>query len=406
MTRFLPQSCLWTAILGTSCASAVASADSGRLRLAAFSCDVTPPRGIRLYVKPLVTVEHALLAKGIVLENGRQRYVLCAVDWCILSGNDYLMFRTALGQGAETPVSHVAVQTVHQHTAPLGIGTPEFGKQVTRRLAAAVQQATKRLEPFDAIGTGQARVDRVAAIRRVNTQDGTIRTRWSACRDSDLRAMPEGRIDPMLKTITFFQGKRPLVRLHYYATHPQTYYREGRASYDFVGMAREKLEQEENVFQIYFSGCSGDVTAGKYNEGTPKDRAALAERLLAGMKAAVAATKVSPAGHVRWRVVPVAFTSKTGTKMPPIELCSLQLDNTYMLNLPGEPMVEFQLFAQRALPSAFVAVSGTGDHQTGYICTEKAFEEGGYEPKSSALAPRSEKTLKDAIQRLLGIAPK
>ena len=60
--------------------------------------------------------------------------------------------------------------------------------------------------------------------------------------------MPEGGIDPLLRTITLLRGDKPLVRMHYYATHPQTYYLDGRASYDFPGMARQRLQEEEGVF--------------------------------------------------------------------------------------------------------------------------------------------------------------
>ena len=38
---------------------------------------------------------------------------------------------------------------------------------MTDRVAAAVRDSVGRLETFDPIGTGQARVDRVASIRRV-----------------------------------------------------------------------------------------------------------------------------------------------------------------------------------------------------------------------------------------------
>ena len=53
-------------------------------RLATFQCDVTPPLGTPIYsgYQPLAVIEHPLLAKGIVLDQGGQRYVLCALDWC------------------------------------------------------------------------------------------------------------------------------------------------------------------------------------------------------------------------------------------------------------------------------------------------------------------------------------
>ena len=98
-------------------------------------------------------------------------------------------------------------------------------------------------------------------------------TRWSGgAKDPKMAQAPEGPIDPWLKTITLARGDKPLVRLHYYATHPQTFCCDGRASADFVGLAREAVERQDKVFQIYFTGCSGDVTVGKYNDGSPRPR--------------------------------------------------------------------------------------------------------------------------------------
>lgn len=66
--------------------------------------------------------------------------------------------------------------------------------------------------------------------------------------DPELAAASEGFVDPMLKTITLASGKMPLVRLHYYATYPQTFCCDGRASFDFVGITRETVERNEGVF--------------------------------------------------------------------------------------------------------------------------------------------------------------
>ena len=426
------------------------AAETARFRLATFQCDVTLPLGDLLYSKPLATIEHPLLAKGVVLDDGRERYVLCAVDWCTLRNRAHLLFQSKIAAAAGAEVSRVAVQTVHQHTAPSFDGSAQqlldgqkdrparrslkSLEEITDRLAAAVEKSLDELQPFDRVGTGQAKVDRVASIRRVITPEGKLLTRWSACKDPDLRAMPEGNIDPMLKTITLARGDKPLVRLHYYATHPQSYYRDGRASYDFPGIARERLQQEEGVFQIYFTGCSGDVTAGKYNDGTPQARKELAERLFAGMKASVASTRFVPAERLQWRTVPVLLEPRTdGGRDPdehrgtlanpeadpearrrtasriacyerlqePIELSLVRIGPARILHLPGEPMIEYQHFAQKLLPDGFVAVAGYGLATPGYVCTEKAFDEGGYEPSASAIVPQSEQVLKAAIGKLL-----
>ncbi len=412
------------------------AADDSKPRVATFTCDVTPPLGQKLYAKPLATIETPLLAKGIVLDDGGKRYVLCAVDWCGLCDSAHALFRGKIAAAAGTDPALVALHTVHQHTAPYInldasslLDKPNDSPKTERlkllaetsdRLAEAVKKSLDQLQPFDSIGSGRAKVERVASIRRVPIEGGKVRTRWSACRDPELRAMPEGGIDPMVKTITLAQGGKPLVRLHYYATHPQSFYRDGRACYDVPGFARERLEKKENVFQIYFTGCAGDVTMGKYNDGTPKARGELSDRLFAGMAASAAATKLAPIKSICWRSVPVcllkkvkakpAASEKKGSETKPLttEPKSLQLDlsvlrinNVSILHLPGESMIEFQLFAQRVKPKSFVAVAAYGDLSTGYICTEEAFNEGGYEPSASRVVPKSEAVMKAAIRKVL-----
>jgi hypothetical protein len=425
-------------------------------RVATFRCDVTPPLGQPIYssYKPLAEVEHPLLAKGIVLEDREGgRYVICAVDYCEIANSTHRMFVEKLAEAAGTRPGRVAVQTVHQHTAPMACGDayrlaaaveepPPHPKAdafdpMADRVAEAVKAACERLAPFDRVGFGQAKVERVASARRLISEDGKLRTRFSRCTNPQLRAAPEGRIDPWLKTVTLARGGDPLVRMHYYATHPQSFYGDPRASYDFPGMAREQLEEAEGVPQIYFTGCAGDVTAGKYNDGSREARRQLAERLHAGMKAAAAATEFKEAGQIVWREVDLTLPLRTDPghtradcearmndlqetglmrifrgAMPlafadrherPIPLCSLQLGELFILHLPGECMIEYQLYAQSLRPDAPVVVAAYGDCGAGYICTEAAFAEGGYEPSASRVAPESEPLLKTAIRELLGL---
>lgn len=427
---------------------------SGEMQVATFCCDITPTLGQPMFAcDALRTVEQPLLAKGIVLDAGGQRYVICAFDWCMLCNGTHDVVRGMIAAAAGADIDHVAVQTVHQHTAPLVDGDaqkllaeagaselmldPKILDAILQRLVAAVKDSLGKFEPFNQIGTGQAKVERVASSRRPRDAAGNIHVRYSSCTDPILQALPEGAIDPYLKTITLAQDGKPLVRLHYYATHPQTSYRDGRASSDFVGDAREALERKESVFQIYFNGCGGDITVGKYNDGSPKCRAELAKRLQAGMEASVSATRLVPAGPIHWRTysllmparmdagytlaevlarmkdsnvlaetrvyqgaLRVAFLQRS---QRPIELSSLEIGNIHILHLPGEPMIDFQLFAQGVKPAKFVAVAGYGDCGPGYICPETAYRDGGYEPTDSCVKPESEVLLKQAIAALLGV---
>ncbi len=426
------------------------------LRVATFEADATPPLGHPIYpsFKPLAEIQEPLLAKGIVLDDGQRRYVLCAIDWCTMGASTRELLRQQMADAAGTQRACCTVHCVHQHSAPgVNIAALEmlekldspppylqraFHEGVLARIGAAVKAATQRLQPCDRIGTGQAKVDCVASSRRLPGPDGKVASRMSSTKNkADLRDAPEGYIDPMLKTITFAQGEKPLARLHYYATHPQSYYGDPRASRDFVGVAREKLQAEEGVFQVYFTGCAGDIAAGKYNDGTVEARERLTERIYQGLKASVAGTQYQPVGPLVWRSVPVVFQPRVDAQYEPqtlraqmanlkesnnlrtraarclvyqqrgdvpIDVCALEINQVFMLYLPGEPMVEFQLYAQRRRPEAFVAVAGYGDGSTSYICTDETHGQGGYEARATMVAPGSEGRLKAAIDQLLGLA--
>jgi dienelactone hydrolase len=426
------------------------------LAIASFSCDVTPPLGHPLcggWIKPLESVDDPLLAKGILLSDGKSRYVLCAVDWCLLQTGAYDQFRKKLAVAAEVPVSHVAIQTVHQHNAPIADvnaqlllnQTPQaplhldlhFMDEVTDRVVAAVQVARQYLQPFTHIGYSSNRVERFASNRRVRLADGIIHPRFSSTKDPALQAAPEGLVDPWLRTVTFFNGERPLVRLHYYASHPQSYYGDGRATSDTVGLAREQLEREEGIPQIYFTGCAGNITAGKYNDGSLAGREQLCQRMHAAMQRAATNTFREVVRRLEWKTVELRLAARTEPEWAPeksrqtientnapasmrlqaalnlawsdrldqqpvIGLSGLTIGSVKILNLPGEVFVEYQLYAQSLCRNAFVVMAAYGEGGPGYICTDAALDEGGYEPTDSRAGPPSEFRLRKALAELLG----
>jgi hypothetical protein len=87
----------------------------------------------------------------------------------------------------------------------------------------------------------------------------------------------------------------------------------------------------------------------------------------------------------------------------PIEITCLDWGKAKLLHLPGEPFIEYQLHAQKVRPDEFVCVAGYGDGGPGYIPTAHAYLEGGYEPTVALAAPESEKILREAMRKLLGV---
>jgi hypothetical protein len=76
-------------------------------------------------------------------------------------------------------------------------------------------------------------------------------------------------------------------------------------------------------------------------------------------------------------------------------------DRLRILHFPGEPFVEYQLFAQREATWRFVAVAGYSDGGPGYLPLARSYEEGGYEPTQAFVGPETEALLKASVARLV-----
>ena len=277
-------------------------------------------------MKPVAGVTDPLLALGIVILGAGKPIVICAVDWCEIHNSDHLLWREHLSLAAGTTPERVAVQSIHQHNAPIADTVADkimaeapsplrvydaiWGLQAIENVAMNIKEALKQTKPLTHISYGEAMVSQVASNRRVMGTDGKVAyVRTSATKDPKVREMPEGLIDPMLKTVSFWNGRRKLASMHYYATHPMSYYGDGFVTSDFVGIAREQRTRDENIPHIYFNGCGGNITAGKYNDGNKENRIILTGRIYKAMVESEAKMQQVPVGKVEWRVKPLVLTA-------------------------------------------------------------------------------------------------
>jgi len=426
------------------------------LRVGRFDVDVSPPAGTPLAYDPCESVAMSLRASGVVLLGVEEPIVLCSVDWIGIANGAHTEWRSALAKATGTTIDRVTVHTIHQHDAPFcdfsaeailakhGFGgrlfDVKFAQGAITEVAAAAKQSVEQAVEVTHVGIGQATVEKVASNRRILGVDGKVRaTRFTACRDLKLQLEPEGTIDSRLKSISFWQDDKPLVVMTYYATHPQSYYMRGVANPDFPGMARFMRQVTLNgVPHVHFNGAGGNIGAGKYNDGSAVNRQRLAIRLAEGMAEAYATTERVPvsAGDLVWHsaevVIPAAphlneekllaivqspdsneqDRKAAATNLAWLRRCQngdklavtcLDIGPASIVHLPGEAVVEYQLFAQQLKPDRFIAVAAYGDYAPGYICLAKHYEQGGYEAseRASRVSPATESVLKDAIREVV-----
>jgi hypothetical protein len=417
-------------------------------RVSTFDADITPPVGTPLCVGLVpagARVDDPLHARGIVLYPGREKpIVLCALDWLGVGNTSQDLWKVALARAAGTEPGRVEVHTVHQHDAPgddasaselLGVDgilqSTAFAKQAVSAVAAAIRNARPR--NLTHISAGEAPVEQVASNRRILGPDGkVVFGRMTKCVNSAYCSEPEGTIDPMLKSVGFWDGGQRVATLHYYATHPMSHYGKGAISADFPGIARA----EQEGFTVYFTGAAGNIGAGKYNDGAPENRRVLANRIADAMRRASAAEEKHPA-EIGWTSVPVRLPHREGrefaeeailsdlrnSSLEPkfranaarylawlrlskagrsIPITCLHAGPARILHLPGAMFVEYQLAAQQERRGEFVAMAAYGDYGPMYIGTAKSYEQGGYETGPvSRVAPSVEDVMLEAQRKAL-----
>lgn len=434
----------------------VSAQETEGLRLAVFDLDATPPVGTQMAYDVMTNHwDMGLRARGVALLGAGDPIVLCALDWIGVSNGAHDAFRAVLAEAAGTTPDRVAVHSLHQHDAPgcdfsaedllLAHGhTPQryagaFARELLARTGDAVRAALPEARPVTHVGVGAAEVHEVASNRRIMGEDGKVRAmRFTACADPELRAEPEGLIDPVVTVVSLWNGEEPLAVLSYYATHPQSYYRTGLPNPDYPGVARFLRQMAvPAALHVHFTGAAGNIGAGKYNDGSKENRMILAERLADGMRRAWDTTVREPVTpeQAGWGVAPAALPvnpnvslealeerlkAPAGEDVPEgaasyaawlrrcrdghrIDITCLRLGSARILHLPGELFVEYQIAAKALRPDLSVAMAAYGDGGAGYIGTAAAYAEGGYETgdNASRVAPEVEGVLMDAIKSLL-----
>ncbi|MBI4024202.1 MAG: hypothetical protein HY360_04420 [Verrucomicrobia bacterium] len=430
----------------------------GKLQLAGFKVDVSQRVGHHLCAGLLpdaARFRDPQYARGVILDDGRRRVALCAVDYCGLGGACHDEFRRALARGARIDPRHVALHTVHQHDAPLlidamllnaerwglALADRNWWKKVLARVEKGARVSLRRFREVEQIGDASCRVTGMASNRRILDRRGKVAAmRWSVVEDARLRRRPRGLVDPFLRTVTLGgQGGRLLASLTFYATHPQSAHQRGAISADSPG---EALRRVGRIFpkghHLYFTGCAGNITLGKYSSTDPENNlrcfgarltAAIVRNIRQARRRAVSdgsldfwtetvklPFRVRDVRQARaimadstkplvdramacWRARPAVL--RRGYRRA--RFSCLTLGGRSLVFLPGEPFVEYQLYGNSIARGCFVAFASLGDC-IGYLPTAKAFREGGYEPSARVCftTPHVEKVLKKTIRRLIG----
>lgn len=449
---------VWTLIL-YSIAGGQVVAQEVEPKLGHFMIDATIPLGHRcMGILPTKSqsISDGLELHGFVLLGQEPPIVVVAIDWCEIRNQSYDEWQLRLAKVAKTLPERVLVSSLHQHDAPVidsgaqdlldQVGLQNelydrsFHEEVLSRAEQALSAAIEDARPVTHIGYAESVVSDVASNRRIVDGSGNVNfSRGSSSgRDPIFRQAPVGLIDPMMRTISFWSQNRCLVEYHAYATHPMSYYGRGEVTSDFVGLARKRLARlDRSIHPIYASGCSGDVTAGKFNDGSVEAREDLTRKIYDAMLANRKGVKKEPVPKTwGFRNLPLELSyshaaplqkeamervlqdrsmtvekrilaamglsswDRVQIRKQSIGMPSIDFGIARMVLFPGESFVGYQPIAQSFSGSVPVLPVGYGECWTGYVPTDAAFKD-GFEESWLWVAPGAQERIERVLKDLL-----
>lgn len=226
---------------------------------------ITPPIGIRMMGYTVQDcsserVERELTATALVLGDGQQRVVLLACDLLFVQSPHAERLRRAVGKQLGLPPEQVLIQCSHTHLGPM---LPDWDDNPPKE-AQRQQQYLDRLETLLRQAAGEA----AAAMQpaRLAVTEGSVPLGVNRReRLPDGRVVigenPDGAVDHTLGVVRIDRlDGTPLAVIMLAACHPVVL---GPASNclspDFVGPARELVEQATGARAMFLQGAAANV---------------------------------------------------------------------------------------------------------------------------------------------------
>ena len=422
-------------------------------RAGACTVNITPPRSDSWGGRPLVRNESEdsdLLAHAVVFTDGVAVGALVSADVTMIDRSHFLDFRRRIANQSGIPPQHISIAATHTHVAP-GLARawvvtgdtdpdPAYSEWVGERLAEAVTKAAERLRPA-VLAAGSAQTQSLTFNRRYLRPDGGIDMVFSE--DRDPSNPPAGPADPELGYWFFEEpGGAPIALVTSFSVHnhvvggspvagrppTEVFHRDlgGRLG----DVVRSRLGSD--IPTVYLAGASGDTSWQDPNIPPPFDGEAAAWKIGSALADAVIqhvgdgerrpiedlrfANRVMDIpdrpmsesrfcddfcrgrgegmqefDQVRWRAEERAIRELGATSCE-VEVGAISMSGTAISTNPAELFVEFGLEIKERSPFEMTLISELANGWCGYVPTEKAFTEGGYETHRSVRVSRLDKT--------------
>ena len=390
-----------------------------------------------------------LEANAVAVDDGENRVLFFSID--NLGGKQTVMdgFRNAITEETGLPYEAVFIASTHTHTGP-DLDEPNCDKayndMLCRKLVSAAKIALADLKPCR-VSVGKGRAPGISFVRRYRMKDGSIRTNPGVGNPEIAEAL--GTPDEEMRLVVLERDGGDDIVLIHFQVHPDTVggccY-----SADYPGFARRTVERAlPGVKAVYFNGAQGDTNhvntgakGGDWKElendfddvARGYGHAAFMGRVIAGAVLQIygKTTDVS-ASPVFFRqktveipsAVPTAEELESARKIHalhtagrdcdipfrgmelttvvaeaermvklaegpesfPVYVTAAGFGDVAFAGIAGEPFTEVGRIIKRESPYAMTLPCCLTNGSEGYYAMRSAYDEGGYEARSSYFRP-------------------
>ncbi len=362
--------------------------------------------------QPSKGIHDEIFARAFVFDDGKKKSCIIQADLIGFSFDFADEINKEIEKKTGIPKENCLLVAVHNHGAPV---TRTYGEAVTENLTvyladlkkklveAAVEAHSKRVPAL--IGSGKG-VCTMNINRRARHHEGGI---W-------LGRNPDGICDHDVDVVRIDNlNGEPIGLMVNWPCHATV---GGQENYqitgDWPGSAARYVEQNFKSIPVAITaGASGDINPiyGPHNNFGEMN----AIGLVLGEEIVTVAKSVKPQKvntlSVLHREIEVPGKEKSVTRMPgekivpgaPVKLrfTVIKIGSIVMAGISGELMTSMGIQVKEQSPYRNTTIVTHCNGSSGYLCTDAAYEEGGYEPMVSKTMPGVEKIIVDNFLALI-----
>jgi len=213
-------------------------------------------------IRPVDGILDDLEINALAVSDGEKTAIMIAIDSCAMEWECAKEFKKSISEATRLPLDAIYLHAVHTHTAPFLRKTTsdtlerEYFQFVNRKMADASLLALADMKPSK-MGYNVGIAPELAFVRRFLMKDGTTKTN-PKINDPDVKR-PIGKADHRVGVLRFDREGAESIVLVNYGNHPDVI---GgcKLSADWPGALRREVERIiPKTKCIFFNGALGDV---------------------------------------------------------------------------------------------------------------------------------------------------